>query len=160
VSWVAASVYGTHTRDAPLVSFRETMDELYPRLGSLRDSAAKARGDSIPKPVIIAEFGTTQDKRQAAWAHDAIRDMLCEPRWAALRGFAWWNSDFPGARQGDTIRMRVQSNEALRNTFRTLLKHPCVIRRFAPGAAALHPSIPPRCGPPHARRRRRRRPSE
>jgi hypothetical protein len=162
VDWIAVSVYGTHQAGEPMPSFEDTMDDVYPRLASLRDSAAKVRGDTTPKPMIVAEFGTARDHRQAIWAGKAIQAMLCRQSWAALRGFAWWNSNFPNHDGTDSVYMRVESNPQLAGAFRALLKdNPCILEQLTPDPAGGTPRTsgcrPHRLRRPRSRHRHRSR---
>jgi hypothetical protein len=83
--WIALSAYGpiTPRTNEGLESFREKIDEAYPRLTSIAPR----------KPVIVAEFGCDLHNRHVdvvQWAKAALDDLLSN-RWPAIVGFCWWN---------------------------------------------------------------------
>jgi hypothetical protein len=93
-AWLALSAYGplTPRTSEGLESFREEMDQVYPRLTKLAPG----------KPIIVAEFGCDIHHPKvtaAAWARAALQDLF-SGRWPAVVGFCWWsegweNDDIP-----------------------------------------------------------------
>jgi hypothetical protein len=108
IDWLGVSVYGRQLpSDENTVSFRFQMDWVYDRLRRLAD-----------KPVIVCEFGTIDDRQQAAWAEAALQDIL-GGRWPKVIGFSWWNAAFRNdAVTGRWSNMRVQESPALQAVFR------------------------------------------
>ncbi len=90
--------------------FRQTMDEVYPRLAALGPA----------KPIMVLEFGTCKNNpggRQEVWAERALADLV-QNRWPKVMGFSWWNEywqndDNP---EHDTS-MRLQDNPSLAAVF-------------------------------------------
>jgi hypothetical protein len=83
--WVALSAYGplTPRTSEGLETFREKIDEAYPRLTKIAPG----------KPVIVAELGCDLHNRRVdavRWAKDALEDLFSN-RWPAIVGFCWWN---------------------------------------------------------------------
>ena len=117
-TWMAISAYGPLTpRTVELESFREEIDQVYPRLTKLAPG----------KPIIVAEFGCDIHHRKvaaSAWARDALRDLFAG-RWPAIIGFCWWNESWENddvtAHDSDLI---ILHDPALTAVFRTeLAKH-------------------------------------
>ena len=117
--WLAVSAYGAlmpHPADPP-GTFREELDEVYPRLTKLAPG----------KPIIVAEFGNDihcQKSPAAGWAHAALEDLFAG-RWPAVIGFCWWNeiweNDDVAAHNSD---LNILHDPALTAVFReTLAKH-------------------------------------
>ena len=130
IDWVGASVYGRQLpSDEHGVSFRYQMDWVYGRMQRLTH-----------KPFIVCEFGTIDDVRQAAWAKQALSDLV-RGRWPNVIGFSWWNSTFRNDPvTGGLSDMRVQVNPKLLAVFRSyvgreqaVISHP-VSRAVTPGA--------------------------
>jgi len=108
IDWLGVSVYGRQVpKDRFVVPFRFQMDWVYDRLRRLAD-----------KPVIVCEFGTIDDRQQAAWAEAALLDIL-GGRWPKVIGFSWWNAAFRNdAVTGRWSNMRVHESPALQAVFR------------------------------------------
>jgi hypothetical protein len=115
-TWMAISAYGPLTpRTSELESFREEIDQVYPRLTKL----------SPGKPIIVAEFGCDIHHRKVAasdWARDALQDLF-GGRWPAIIGFCWWNESWENddltAHNSDMI---ILHDPALTGVFRTELE--------------------------------------
>lgn len=121
IDWVGASVYGRQLPSDPEgVSFRYQMDWVYRRMEQLSH-----------KPFIVCEFGTIDDKHQAAWTRAALSDLV-GGRWPKVIGFSWWNSTFKNDPvTGGLSDMQVQDNPQLEAIFRdyvggnqTVISHP------------------------------------
>jgi hypothetical protein len=112
IDWIGVSVYGALTpMDEDISSFSFIMDQVYPRLISI----------SPDKPIIISEFGTTNNNplsNQSLWAEDALSN-LTEYRWPKVIGFSWWNEQWKNDEDElhDTD-MRVQDNPTLAKIFK------------------------------------------
>jgi hypothetical protein len=125
IDWLGLSVYGAQTPTSEWWDdFTTAMDEFYPRLDALTPS----------KPIIIAEFGSTDNSPSVApgdWAQAALTGIL-SGRWPRLIGFSWWNESwqndaFPAH---DTV-MRVQDVPALAAVFQELVgEDPNVLGRL------------------------------
>ncbi len=115
IDWIGVSVYGaSDPLDDETSSFRELMDEVYPRLAAL----------SSEKPIVLLEFGATNGNPrvdQAAWASGALKEII-SGRWPRLIGFAWWNDWWENDNnpQHDT-NMYVDDNRDLAAVFRKLV---------------------------------------
>jgi Glycosyl hydrolase family 26 len=115
VDWIGVSVYGAQTPlDDEWPEFREVMDGAYPRLASL----------SASKPIVLLEFAVTtghKDVDQAAWAEQALRDLV-SLRWPRVIGFSWWNEAWQNDdNPAHDTNMRVQDSAALAGVFRGLV---------------------------------------
>ncbi len=111
IDWIGVSVYGAKTpMDDEVFSFSDTMDNAYQKLISI----------SPNKPIIIAEFGTTNTNLindQALWAEDAFVN-LTEHRWPKVIGFSWWNEQWKNDDdERHNTNMRVEDNPALAEVF-------------------------------------------
>jgi hypothetical protein len=115
IDWLAISSYGAQTPlDDYWPIFRESMDEVYPRVAALSSS----------KPIIVAEFAVTSGNPlgdQATWAQNALTD-LTGFRWSRIIAFSWWNEWWQNDENPlhDTD-MRVQTNPALAQVFLDLI---------------------------------------
>lgn len=115
IDWIGVSVYGALTpMEQEWLQFRDSMDDVYPRLVSLSPS----------KPIVLLEFGTTAGNpqgAQAAWAESALTDLVGF-RWSRIIGFSWWNETWENDdNPANDTNMRVQDNPALINVFRRLV---------------------------------------
>jgi hypothetical protein len=113
VDWVGVSVYGPQSPlDDETRSFRDIMDEVYPRLITLNST----------KPIVLLEFGASAGNPrvdQAAWAGNALGN-LTSFRWPRMIGFAWWNERWPNdSNPAHDTDMRLQGNPALASVFKT-----------------------------------------
>jgi len=85
IDWLGVSVYGAQDPLEPdIYSFRELMDDVYPRLKKLSKDK---------KPIALLEFGVTSGNprvNQAKWSEAALKDLV-GGRWPRLIGLAWWN---------------------------------------------------------------------
>ena len=113
VDWVGLSAYGALTPQdgaGDWASFRETLDEMVPRLTTLAPD----------KPVMVFEFGMTRGNahgRPAAFADAALTDLL-DNRWPAVRGFSWWNETWPNDDDpAHNTDMRLQALAGVRRVF-------------------------------------------
>lgn len=111
IDWLAVSAYGAQTpTDDYCMTFRENLDETYPRLAAL----------SSEKPILVAEFGVAKNNPlcgQAEWADAALEDLITF-RWPRIFAFSWWNE----AWQNDDdlahdTTMRLQDNPELQAVF-------------------------------------------
>jgi hypothetical protein len=115
IDWLAVSSYGAQTPlDDYWPIFRESLDDVYPRLAAL----------SSTKPIIVAEFGVTSGNplgNQATWAKNALTD-LTGFRWPRIIAFSWWNEWWQNDENPmhDTD-MRVQTNPPLAQIFLNLV---------------------------------------
>lgn len=115
IDWLAISSYGAQTPlDDWWPIFRVSMDDVYPRVASL----------SATKPIIVAEFGVTNNNplgSQSQWANAALSNIT-NFRWPRLIGFSWWNEWWQNDEnpQHDT-NMRVQDNPLLAQVFKNLV---------------------------------------
>lgn len=119
MEWIAVSAYGPQTpMDREAQSLREMLDPALERIGRMAPE----------KPVILAEFGCTRGSPAAEpgpWTRSALADLLGN-RWPAIRGFSWWNEEWPNDddRDHDT-NMQVQDVPAIRRAFRDAFEaHP------------------------------------
>jgi len=115
IDWIGVSIYGAgEPTDDEWPTFRDMMDEVYPRLAAL----------SSEKPVVLLEFGVTMGHPtgdQAAWADAALTDLI-GPRWPRVIGFSWWNEGWENDNNpAHDTDMRVQSNPALAAVFQRLV---------------------------------------
>ncbi len=115
IDWIGMSVYGAaDPLDDDTSSFRELMDEIYPRLAEL----------SSEKPIVLLEFGATSGNPnvdQAAWARSALADIT-SGRWPRLIGFAWWNDWWENDdNPRNNTNMYVDDNQDLTTVFRELV---------------------------------------
>lgn len=115
VDWIGVSAYGPQQPlDDYDGSFRNILDDAYPRLASLGEN----------KPLFVLEFGVTSGNPlmdQADWAQAALEDLLAG-RWPRVAGFSWWNetwvNDDDPAHDTD---MRVQDNATLAEVFKRMV---------------------------------------
>ncbi len=122
IDWIGMSVYGAaDPLDDDTSSFRELMDEIYPRLAEL----------SSEKPIVLLEFGATSGNPrvdQAAWARSALAEIT-SGRWPRLIGFAWWNDWWENDdNPRHNTNMYVDDNQDLTTVFRELVGNSDSIR--------------------------------
>jgi len=111
IDWIGVSVYGAQTPlDEEWVSYRQSMDAVYPRLEMLFPE----------KPIILLEFGVTSGNPlgdQAEWAEEALNDITSF-RWKRLIGFSWWNEKWQNDdNPAHDTNMQVQDNPDLEAVF-------------------------------------------
>lgn len=119
VDWVGFSAYGAQSPvdDWTPSSFRESADNVYPRLEALAPD----------KPIMVLEFGCTSGSpvvTAEAWAQATLNDLFAR-RWPRIAGFSWWNEKFPNDDNPlhDT-NMRLQDSPPLAQVFQnTLTNH-------------------------------------
>lgn len=121
IDWLAISSYGAQTPlDDWWSIFRESMDDVHPRVASL----------SSTKPIIVAELGVTNNNplgSQSQWARAALSNII-DFRWPRIIAFSWWNewwrNDNNPAHDTD---MRVQDNPALAQVFQNLVGNRSIV---------------------------------
>jgi hypothetical protein len=119
-------------------SFRESMDDVYPRLAAL----------SSNKPIAVLEFSVTDNNPlcdQATWAQNALTDLTAF-RWPRVIAFSWWNENWENDEDpSHDTHMRVQDNPALAAAFQTLVgNNPNVlgkINTFSPTSFVYLPFV-------------------
>ncbi len=100
-------------------------DDFFPSFESLMDPAYARLIKMAPgKPVYVFEFGATAGNplgSSVTWADEALSGIL-SGRWAAVRGFAWWNDYWEN--DDDTshnTEMRVEVVPGLSAVFKSRL---------------------------------------
>ena len=124
VDWVGLSAYGALTpteRAGDWRPFRQTLDEMVPRLTALAPG----------KPVMVFEFGMAAgnpDGRAFDYADWALTSLF-DNRWPAVRGFSWWNETWQNDdNPAHDTDMRVQTNRGVRRVFRRhLIDNPAIV---------------------------------
>ena len=115
IDWLAISSYGAQTPlDDWWPIFRVSMDDVYPRVASL----------SSTKPIIVAEFGVTNNNplgSQSQWAQSALTNIT-HFRWPRIIAFSWWNEWWQNDdNPAHDTNMRVQDNPLLTQVFQNLV---------------------------------------
>jgi hypothetical protein len=121
IDWLAISSYGAQT---PLDNwwpiFRVSMDDVYPRVASL----------SATKPIIVAEFGVTNNNplgSQSQWANAALMNIT-NFRWPRVIAFSWWNEWWQNDNNpAHDTNMRVQDNPLLAQVFKNLVGNNSIV---------------------------------
>ncbi len=121
IDWLAVSSYGAQTpQDDWWPIFRESMDDVYPRLAAL----------SASKPIIVAEFGVTNNNplgSQSQWAQAALNN-LTHFRWPRIIAFSWWNEWWQNDdNPAHDTNMRVQDNPLLAQVFKNLVGNNSIV---------------------------------
>ncbi len=115
IDWLAISIYGAQTpfeKDWP--DFDQTLESVYNRFIKMGPG----------KPVIIAEFGMTDNHPRAdrvKWTTDAFISIkaLAARKNSRLIGFSWWNEAWPNNdKPAEDTNMRVQDNMLLQDVFK------------------------------------------
>lgn len=121
IDWLAISSYGAQTPlDDWWPIFRTSMDDVYPRVAAL----------SANKPIIVAEFGVTDNNplgSQSQWANAALTNIT-NFRWPRLIGFSWWNEWWQNDNNpAHDTNMRVQDNPLLTQVFQNLVGNNSIV---------------------------------
>jgi hypothetical protein len=121
IDWLAISSYGAQTPlDDWWPIFRTSMDDVYPRVAAL----------SATKPIIVAEFGVTDNNplgSQSQWANAALTNITTF-RWPRLIGFSWWNEWWQNDNDpAHDTNMRVQDNPLLAQVFKNLVGNNSIV---------------------------------
>jgi beta-mannanase len=121
IDWLAVSSYGAQTPlDDYWPIFQQSMDDAYPRLAAI----------SAGKPIIVAEFGVTNNNplgNQAQWAEDALTDITSF-RYPRIIAFSWWNEWWQNDDNPDhDTNMRVQDNPDLAQVFLNLVGNNAIV---------------------------------